>query len=114
MWSKGEFKAVLDAKALLRKGASTKAEQAALHYVRWQGLTEEEGVDAKASKTALDVLVDGMEPDDWEGVKTMAKSLGDATFKGLLTYAVDRVARQNAEEIRRLEGSAANEPERDV
>lgn len=113
MWSKGEVKAVLDAKALARKGATTEAEEAALLYARWQGLTEEEGIDSQAAKVALDALIDGMEPEDWDGINSVARNLGDATFKGVLTYAVDRVAQQNAEEIRRLEAGRSTDSDRD-
>jgi len=97
MWSKGEFKAILEAKALLRKGVSSKAEEAALLFARLQGWTEEEGIDLQQIEAALNSLLDDMEEDDWEGLKKVADTAGDATFKGVLTYAVRRIRDVNAE-----------------
>lgn len=104
MWSKGEAKAILEAKALLRKGASGKAEDAALLYARLQGWTEEEGIDVKATEAELNSLLDRMTDTDWQGVRAVADSAGDMTFKGLLTYAVARMRDSLKQEAAGLEG----------
>lgn len=102
MWSKGELKAVLEAKALLRKGAFNKAEEAALLYARAQGWTEEEGIDLKAAEAELNVLLDDMDPEEWEGMLKAAAHIGDATFKGVVSYAVKRIGARNAEDMAAL------------
>lgn len=99
MWSKGEFKAVLEAKALLRKGASSKAEEAALLYARAQGWTEEDNVDFKATEVELNNLLDDMDPDEWEKMQKAASHIGDAAFKGLVIHAVRRIGERNAEAV---------------
>lgn len=98
MWSRGEVKAILEAKALLRKGASGKAEEAALLYARLQGWTEEEGVNTQATETELNALLDGMSEREWQGIRTVADGVGDEAFKGLLLYAVDRMRRSLQQE----------------
>lgn len=108
MWSKGEFKAVLDAKALLRKGTSTKAEEAALLFARMEGWTEE-NCDRTQAQTDLDALLDDMEPEDWSDMKKVATAVGDATFSGVLTYAVKRIASTHADYVTGLNaGSEQN------
>lgn len=102
MWSKGEFKAVLDAKALLRKGTSSKAEEAALLFARMEGWTEE-NCDHQQVKKTLDALLDGMEPEDWSDMKKVANAVGDATFSGVLTYAVRRIASAHADYVASLD-----------
>jgi hypothetical protein len=100
MWSKGEFKAILEAKALLRKGVSNKAEEAALLFARLEGWTAEEGIDFRQTEAALNTLLDDMDEEDWEGLKKVADTAGDATFKGVLTYAVRRIRDVNAEAVK--------------
>lgn len=56
MESKGAFNAILEAKALLRQGATGKADEAALLYARAQGWTEEEAFDAEAVEAELSAL----------------------------------------------------------
>jgi hypothetical protein len=60
MVGKGDFKGILEAKALLRNGTSSKAEEAVLLHARLQGWTEEDGVNAGATETALNGLLDSM------------------------------------------------------
>ena len=103
MVSKGKFKGVLEAKVLQRKGASDRVGKAALLYAQWQGWTEEADVDRQAAKTELNVTLDEMDEADWEGLKTVAQEVGDATFKGLVTYAVGRIAELNAENMRAMD-----------
>lgn len=102
MWSKGEMKAVLDAKALLRKGTSDKSEEAALLYARAQGWTEEEGIDPKGAEAELNALLDDMDPEEWEGMQKAAAHIGDATFKGVVIYAVRRIGERNADDLAAL------------
>ncbi len=99
MWSKGEFKAVLEAKALLRRGASSKVEEAALLYARAQGWTEEENVNLAATDAELNALLDDMEPEEWEDMQKAASQMGDATFRGLVSYAVKRIRDRNGEDL---------------
>lgn len=101
MWSKGELKAILEAKALLRRGASSRMEEAALLYARSQGWTEEE-LDPKQAEANLNALLDSMEPDEWAEMQKAAPLMGDATFKGLLTYAVGRIAARTDQDIEAL------------
>lgn len=105
MWSKGEMKSVLEAKALLRKGTNDKAEEAALLYARAQGWTEEDNVDPTAAEKDLDALLDDMDPEDWEQMQKAASHIGDATFKGLVLYAVKRIGERNADNL-----AAMNKP----
>jgi hypothetical protein len=113
VWSKGEFKAVLEAKALLRRGASSKAEEAALLYARTQGWTEEEGISIPAAEAALDALLDEIDPDDWEAMQKAAAHIGDATFKGVVRYAVKRIAERNAEDLKAFSKHAPDREKRD-
>lgn len=112
MWSKGEMKAVLDARALLRRGASGKAEAAALLYARAQGWTEEADVDVAATEAELNALLDDMDPDEWEGLRSAAARIGDATFRGLVSYAVKRIGDRNAEDLASL-STASRDSRRD-
>ncbi len=96
------MKAVVEARAFLRTGASGKAEEAALLYARAKGWTEEAGADVKAAEAELNALLDGMDPDEWEGMQKAAARIGDATFRGLVSYAVKRIAERNAEDLSSL------------
>lgn len=100
------MKAVLEARALLRRGVSSKAEEAALLYARAQGWTEEDNVNGKAAVAELNALLDGMEPDEWEGMQKAAALIGDATFRGVVRYAVKRIGERNAEDLAALREQA--------
>jgi hypothetical protein len=115
MWSKGEFKAVLEAKALLRQGASNKAEEAALLYARAQGWTEEDGVDAAWAETELNALLDALEPEEWDAMQKAASRIGDAAFRGVVTHAVKRISERNKEDMAALveRSPSLHKPERD-
>ena len=112
MGSKGEFKAILEAKALLRKGAAGKVEEAALLYARLQGWTEEGDIDAKAVEDELNALLDGMEPEEWEDMQKAAARIGDATFRGVVSYAVRRIGERNAEDMAALAGRLSPSPDK--
>lgn len=113
MWSRGEFKAVLEAKALQRRGATSKAEEAALLYARAQGWTEEDGFDRQATVNELNALLDGMDAEEWEGMQKAAAHIGDATFKGLVSYAVKRIADRNAADLQTLSNQPPSRDKRD-
>lgn len=92
MWTKAELADKLTALANVRnaKRAATctpAAEQAALLYARWQGLTDEATTKRLKAKAELDKLLDRMAPEDWESVDAIAEGLGDTTFKGLMIYS---------------------------
>lgn len=113
MWSKDEFKAVLDAKAVQRKGASNKAEKAALLYARAQGWTEETTINVQATEAELNTLLDDMDPEEWEDMQKAATHIGDATFKGVVSYAVKRIAERNAEDLNALSPKPPSRDKRD-
>lgn len=102
MWSKGELKVVLEAKALLRRGTSSKAEEAALLYARVQGWTEEDNLDVNSVEAELNTLLDDMDPDEWEDMQKAAAHIGDATFRGVVGYAVKRITERNREDMAAL------------
>ena len=97
-WSRAKLEHV--AKRRLAERARLKpVEKAALAYARWQGLTDEVGIDRAVAKNALDVALADLErkgPDAWHGLEKLATELGDPAIIGLMQYSL----RQSAERIR--------------
>lgn len=91
MWSKDKVKAYV-ARQQAGRTRSPPYEQAALHYARWQGLSEEPQASREAAKRQLDELIARMHPDDWDDIRRIIPKLGEAVFKGVLEYGM-RVAR---------------------
>ena len=84
-------------------------EKAALAYARWQGLTDEDGVDTDAAKRALDAALDDLYekgPEAWCGLEQLSSDLGDPAIIGLMQYSL----RHSAEQVRE---QATGEPEAD-
>jgi len=72
-------------------------EKAALAYARWQGLTDEVGIDRSAAKQALDAALDNLEqlgPENWAGLEKLAGELGDPAIIGLMQHSLRRSAEQ--------------------
>lgn len=100
MWSKDELKKVVAERSSALGKAGPKMERAALLYARWQGLTEEPKADRDRAKQELDALIEVMEPEEWDGLDTIVNTLGEGTFKGLLSYAMNRALESSADQAR--------------
>lgn len=76
---------------LQRRESLAPLKMAALAYARWQGLTDEDGVDATAAKRALDRALtdlDTIGPEAWRGMTELAEELGDAVMIGLMEHSI--------------------------
>lgn len=78
-------------------------EKAALAYARWQGLTDESGIDEEAAKLALDealVELDGLDIEAWWGLSRLADDLGDTAIIGLMQHSLARGVAKGREATR--------------
>jgi len=108
VWNRDKLVDVANAR-LSQRADLEPIEDAALAYARWQGLTDEEGVDTEAAKRALDRSLEKLDehgPDAWEGLAQLAEQLGDAAIIGLMQHSLSR----SVEQMR----SHAVEPEADA
>lgn len=96
-WSRTKLEKVANGR-LAKLGKLQPVEKAALAYARWQGLTDEDGVDTEAAKRALDKALadlDALEPiEGWAGLTVLAEELGDEAIVGLMRYSMARGAEQ--------------------
>lgn len=95
-WSRAKLELVAEQR-LARRAALEPVEQAALAYARWQGLTDEAGIDAEATKRALDsalAKLDDLGPDGWSGIAKLAADLGDTAIVGLMQHSLARSVEQ--------------------
>lgn len=67
-------------------------QEAALAYARWQGLTQEEGIDRGQAKADVDRLLDQLDEDSkaWEETKELVGVLNDRILGGLFQYSLQR------------------------
>jgi len=93
LWDPDKLKA-RGARTAADRVAAKPAERAALEWARWQGMTDEAGIDREAAKRELDRLVDAMEPEQWRSLYRKLSGAGDAAVRGVLTYSVGRAAAQ--------------------
>lgn len=78
---------------LSQRGKLAPVERAALAYARWQGLTDEDGIDTVAAKRALDTALDELDemgPLGWKGLAQLADELGDPAIIGLMRHSLQR------------------------
>ncbi|CEJ88099.1 conserved hypothetical protein [Hyphomicrobium sp. GJ21] len=95
MWSKDDLRTLLADRIHGRTRLGPKYERAALLYARWKGLTDEAENVRSGAQTALDLLIDEMEPVDWDPLEKIVPKLGDDVFRGLLAYATRRALDQS-------------------
>ena len=109
-WSRTKLEQVANGR-LAKLGKLQPVEKAALAYARWQGLTDEVGVDTDAAKRSLDKALtelDAMEPiEGWAGLTALADELGDEAIVGLMRYSVAR----GAEHVMELAPEVEIQPE---
>ncbi|MGE0290077.1 MAG: hypothetical protein AB7P16_27650 [Bradyrhizobium sp.] len=92
VWSKAKLDQLVGERLAKRKDLGP-VEQAALAYARWQGLTDEVGVDPDRAKADLDATLDGL---DWlkDGASRrlipLAEELGEPAIIGLMKYSLER------------------------
>lgn len=75
-------------------------ERAALAYARWQGLTDEQGIDREAAKRSLDRALrelDAVGPEGWAEFDAQAAKVGDFALIGLMQYSIEQSATQMRE-----------------
>jgi len=81
----------------------TDLERATLAYARWNGLTEETGVDTTKAKAELDKLLDAMDPEDWQGLEGLSGTTDDRILTGLMTYSLQRWHQELGQQKRELD-----------
>ena len=72
-------------------------ERAALAYARWQGLTDETGIDITAAKAELEqalAALDELGPEGWAGLSKVADEVGDTVLIGLMRHSMTRSVAQ--------------------
>ena len=107
-WSRSKLEQVAGHR-LAQRAQLQPVEKAALAYARWQGLTDEDGVDTDAAKRALEAALDDLDevgPEGWVGLEQLASDLGDPAIIGLMQYSLSR----SADQVRK---QAIGEPEAD-
>lgn len=94
IWSKEKLK-----ERTARRIAAHKpfAEQAALAWARWKGMTDEIALDRNQAKSELDRLVDTMEPEQWQTIYALAGTADDNVMRGVLLYSIERGSEQARE-----------------
>lgn len=95
-WSKEKLNQAAGERLAKRKSLRH-VEKAALAYARWQGLTDEVGLDRAAEKQRLDQTLDQLDKMDvsaWEGLASLADELGEPALKGLMSYSLQRASTQ--------------------
>lgn len=100
VWSKARLNEIAEDRLAKRQKARP-VERAALAYARWQGLTDEKGIDTDAQKQLLDRTLDEldqMEPEVWQDLLPLASELGDTVLVGLMRYSLKRGAEQLREQ----------------
>ena len=91
-WNRADLERVARAR-LTARASLAPVEKAALAYARWQGLTDESGVDTDAAKAALDEALaelDGLDTEAWAGLLHVSDDLGDAVVIGLMQHSLAR------------------------
>lgn len=68
-----------------------RVEQAAVLYARWKGMGDDPDYLRVSYKDKLDRMIATMHPEEWSALESVIPVLGEAVFKGLLQYAMDRV-----------------------
>lgn len=99
-WSRKRLEQVA-AQRLVQRAELQPVEKAALAYARWQGITDEDGVDTDAAKRALDSALDELDasgPEAWVGLEQLASDLGDPAIIGLMQHSLRRSAVQVREQ----------------
>jgi len=92
VWSKAKLDRLAGERLAKRKDIGP-VERAALAYARWQGLTDEVGVDRDKAKADLDKTLDGL---DWlkggasRQLIPLADELGEPAVIGLMKYSLER------------------------
>jgi hypothetical protein len=93
---------------LAKRSSVRWVDRAALAYARWQGLTDEVGLDTEAARRTLDKALTELDkegPEGWHGLERLGTELGDAAIIGLMQYSLER----NTEQIK--DQPEAAEPE---
>ncbi len=113
MWDREKVKAVADSWAQ-RRAELGPAAGAALAYARWQGMTDEPGVDRDAAKQELDRQMEsfgviGVEP---EHVGKLMGHVADEVLMGLMRYSLRWSMEGLAKEGSELEKGAAEGKDR--
>lgn len=82
-----------------------KVEAAAVAYARWQGLTDEVGVDRAQAEKETNLRLDELEGDveAWEKSKDLVGVLNDRILGGLLAYSLKRSQGHMLEMVKALE-----------
>jgi hypothetical protein len=109
LWNHDKLKA-RGARTAADRIAAKPAERAALAWARWQGMTDEAGIDREAAKRELDRLVDAMEPEQWWDLYRKLSGAGDAAVRGVLKYSVERAATQVPDMVADILGHDASPP----
>lgn len=78
-------------------------EAVALAFARWQGMTQETGIDRDAAKAEVDRLLDDIEPDAWDNMKDMIGQSRDDVLAELMVYSLGRAHGQVKAMVKDLE-----------
>ncbi|MBT3069256.1 hypothetical protein KKP04_00010 [Rhodomicrobium sp. Az07] len=110
MWSRDALVDLVE-KRRKAKEQLPNADAAVLAYARWQGLTQEDGIDRDAAKEALDRLVDAAEPEEWTRLTELAGHVDDRLLKSVMHYALSRALEDVQGRIRSLEDGPEPAPD---
>lgn len=109
VWSKDRLKERTNRRLTARANLQP-AEQAALAWARWQGMTDEAGLDRRSIKAELDRMVDEMAPEQWQQLYTQLGTTEDAAMRGVLRYSLERAQVQAAAQAQALTQSPTPAP----
>ena len=74
-----------------------------LAYARWQGKTQELGLDPEAEQHQLDQLLDSVDADAWSQLKEMVGLIDDRLLAEVMRYSAKRALAQTKELVDQLE-----------
>ena len=96
--------------ARMARAGLKELEAVTLAFARWQGMTQESGVDRVAAKAEVDRLLDTLDerPEVWDGMKELIGQSRDDVLAELMVYSMKRSAEQVKEMAKALEA----EPDR--
>lgn len=103
MPDKSKLRAISEKREQAREQAGPKAQHAVLLYARWRGMTEEDRGTPEMAKQELDQLLDGMEPEDWQNLHTLARDAGEPAIRGLMSYSLKRASEAVKQQAAALE-----------
>lgn len=107
-WNRRVLESRIAARKVMEKDTPG-AEEALLAFARWQGKTQEIGVDREAEKEKLHQVMDKMGPDKLADVKHLVGDIEDGLLSEFMVYSAKRAQEELKEMARELVADRGND-----